>query len=122
MKYAIVIDGKVEKIFNDDLPLEVVQRNTAAVIVPDGASCEVGYVYSSGAFSPVESPIVTAFKTELQSYIDSLNAKPEYAGLNLLITDAPEVALGKLKAAGVTWADSVPLDMLKRNLKDAENN
>lgn len=120
MKYALVINGRVNRIIEDDGPQEVMLRNLAAVIVPDGASCEVGFTYSNGVFAPLESPEVSEFKTMLSDYIAEMNAK--YATLGLLVTDSVIDAAQKIEATDMTKTEAMYLDMLRRNLKDAQNN
>lgn len=53
--YAIIIDGKVKKVFSDNGDPAVIARNTATVTIPDGVICKVGYIYVNGLFVPPEN-------------------------------------------------------------------
>lgn len=70
--------------------------------------------------SEADTPEVSEFKTMLSDYIAEMNAK--YATLGLLITDSVIDAAQKIEATDMTKTEAMYLDMLRRNLKDAQNN
>lgn len=67
-----------------------------------------------------ESPSVIILRQKLTAKIEALNTK--YPGLNLAATDSKAEATAKIAASEMTEAEAVYLDMLNRNLKDAQTN